>query len=215
MTSCVWRTIVRSANATTTIFASGDRRWRGRLRRAKGTGIMRAVRYHGNRDVRVDDIPEPECRPGFVKIAPDGAASAAATSTSTSSAPRRSPRPVHPTRSPANRCPSCSGMSTPALWSRLAKVSTVSRSATPSRSNRSSATTPVRLLGGALQPVPTARLLRDQRVRRRARRALGRAGYMVHVLPDNVPTDAAALIELLAVGWQVAEDGRPHATATP
>ncbi|HET9667944.1 MAG TPA: alcohol dehydrogenase catalytic domain-containing protein, partial [Desertimonas sp.] len=32
---------------------------------------MRAVRYHGNRDVRIDDIDEPECRPGFVKIAPE------------------------------------------------------------------------------------------------------------------------------------------------
>jgi (R,R)-butanediol dehydrogenase/meso-butanediol dehydrogenase/diacetyl reductase len=32
---------------------------------------MRAVRYHGNRDVRVDDIPEPEVVPGSVKIAPE------------------------------------------------------------------------------------------------------------------------------------------------
>lgn len=32
---------------------------------------MRAVRYHGNRDVRVDDIPEPDVRPGTVKIAPE------------------------------------------------------------------------------------------------------------------------------------------------
>ena len=32
---------------------------------------MRAVRYHGNRDVRVDDIAEPEVRPGTVKIAPE------------------------------------------------------------------------------------------------------------------------------------------------
>jgi (R,R)-butanediol dehydrogenase/meso-butanediol dehydrogenase/diacetyl reductase len=32
---------------------------------------MRAVRYHGNRDVRVDDIPEPEVQPGAVKIAPE------------------------------------------------------------------------------------------------------------------------------------------------
>ena len=32
---------------------------------------MRAVRYHGNRDVRVDDIAEPDCKPGFVKIAPE------------------------------------------------------------------------------------------------------------------------------------------------
>ena len=32
---------------------------------------MRAVRYHGTRDVRVDDIAEPEVRPGTVKIAPE------------------------------------------------------------------------------------------------------------------------------------------------
>ena len=29
---------------------------------------MRALRFHGNRDVRVDDIPVPELRPGWVKI---------------------------------------------------------------------------------------------------------------------------------------------------
>ena len=32
---------------------------------------MRAVRYHGNRDVRVDDIAEPDVRPNTVKIAPE------------------------------------------------------------------------------------------------------------------------------------------------
>lgn len=29
---------------------------------------MRALRWHGNRDIRLDDIPEPELRPGWVKI---------------------------------------------------------------------------------------------------------------------------------------------------
>jgi hypothetical protein len=29
---------------------------------------MRALRYHGNRDVRLDDVSEPGCRPGWVKI---------------------------------------------------------------------------------------------------------------------------------------------------
>ncbi|KAK5697108.1 hypothetical protein LTR17_024014 [Elasticomyces elasticus] len=29
---------------------------------------MRALRYHGNRDVRIDEIDEPELRPGWVKI---------------------------------------------------------------------------------------------------------------------------------------------------
>jgi (R,R)-butanediol dehydrogenase / meso-butanediol dehydrogenase / diacetyl reductase len=29
---------------------------------------VRALRYHGNRDVRIDDIPEPEVRPGTVKL---------------------------------------------------------------------------------------------------------------------------------------------------
>jgi len=32
---------------------------------------MRAVRYHGTKDVRVDEIPEPAVRPGTVKIAPE------------------------------------------------------------------------------------------------------------------------------------------------
>lgn len=29
---------------------------------------MRALRYHGNKDIRLDEIPEPELRPGWVKI---------------------------------------------------------------------------------------------------------------------------------------------------
>lgn len=29
---------------------------------------MRALRFHGNKDIRVDEIDEPRCRPGWVKI---------------------------------------------------------------------------------------------------------------------------------------------------
>ena len=29
---------------------------------------MKALRYHGNKDIRLDEIPEPELRPGYVKI---------------------------------------------------------------------------------------------------------------------------------------------------
>ncbi|KKY36520.1 putative alcohol zinc-containing [Diaporthe ampelina] len=31
---------------------------------------MRALRYYGIRDIRLDDIPEPDCRPGCVKLRP-------------------------------------------------------------------------------------------------------------------------------------------------
>lgn len=31
---------------------------------------MRALRYYGIQDIRLDDIPEPDCRPGCVKIKP-------------------------------------------------------------------------------------------------------------------------------------------------
>ncbi|KAG6365626.1 hypothetical protein INS49_007237 [Diaporthe citri] len=31
---------------------------------------MRALRYYGIKDIRLDDIPEPDCRPGCVKIKP-------------------------------------------------------------------------------------------------------------------------------------------------
>lgn len=31
---------------------------------------MRALRYYGIEDLRLEDIPEPECRPGCVKIKP-------------------------------------------------------------------------------------------------------------------------------------------------
>ncbi|POS74033.1 hypothetical protein DHEL01_v207575 [Diaporthe helianthi] len=32
---------------------------------------MRALRYYGIKDIRLEDIPEPECRPGCVKIKPN------------------------------------------------------------------------------------------------------------------------------------------------
>lgn len=34
----------------------------------KTLASMRALRYHGNKDIRLDEIPEPELRPGWVKI---------------------------------------------------------------------------------------------------------------------------------------------------
>lgn len=32
--------------------------------------IMRALRYYGIQDIRLDDIPEPDCRSGCVKLKP-------------------------------------------------------------------------------------------------------------------------------------------------
>ena len=29
---------------------------------------MKALRYHGNKDIRLDEIAEPEVRPGYIKI---------------------------------------------------------------------------------------------------------------------------------------------------
>lgn len=31
---------------------------------------MRALRYYGIEDIRLDEIPEPDCRPGCVKLKP-------------------------------------------------------------------------------------------------------------------------------------------------
>lgn len=31
---------------------------------------MRSVRYHGPRDIRLDEIDEPECKKGQVKLSP-------------------------------------------------------------------------------------------------------------------------------------------------
>ena len=31
---------------------------------------MKAARYHGKEDLRIEDVPEPETRPGTVKIRP-------------------------------------------------------------------------------------------------------------------------------------------------
>ncbi|MDT7776442.1 MAG: (R,R)-butanediol dehydrogenase / meso-butanediol dehydrogenase / diacetyl reductase, partial [Pseudonocardiales bacterium] len=32
---------------------------------------MRAARYHGRGDIRIDEVPEPEAGPGQVKVAVD------------------------------------------------------------------------------------------------------------------------------------------------
>lgn len=32
---------------------------------------MRALRYYGIEDIRLDDIPEPDCRPGCIKLKPN------------------------------------------------------------------------------------------------------------------------------------------------
>jgi threonine dehydrogenase-like Zn-dependent dehydrogenase len=29
---------------------------------------IRALRYHGNKDIRLEDVPDPVCLPGFIKI---------------------------------------------------------------------------------------------------------------------------------------------------
>lgn len=31
---------------------------------------MRALRYYGHEDIRLDEIPEPQCKPGCIKIKP-------------------------------------------------------------------------------------------------------------------------------------------------
>jgi (R,R)-butanediol dehydrogenase / meso-butanediol dehydrogenase / diacetyl reductase len=170
------------------------------------TNTMRAVRYHGNRDVRVDEIPEPECRPGFVKIAPEWCGICGSD--------------VHEYLVGPETIPSA-GAPHP-----------ITGETVPIVLGHEYAGTVVEVGEGVVgvsvgDKVAVEPIIRDNDCpscvdgRYNLCRQLGFHGlsgyggglsefsvvpdYMVHVLPDNVPTDVAALIEPLAVGWHAAK----------
>jgi (R,R)-butanediol dehydrogenase/meso-butanediol dehydrogenase/diacetyl reductase len=169
---------------------------------------MRAVRFHGNRDVRVDDIPEPLCRPGFVKIAPEWCGICGSDVHEYLVGPETIPSPGEPHPITGETVPIVlgheyagtvvevgAGVDGVAVGDRVAVEPIIRDNDCPTCLEGHYNLCPqlgfhgLSGYGGGL-----------------AERSVVPA-YMVHVLPDTVPTDAAALVEPLAVGWHAAKVG--------
>ena len=172
---------------------------------------MRAVRYHGNRDVRVDDIPEPECRPGFVKIAPEWCGICGSDVHEYLVGPETIPAPGAPHPITGETLPVVlgheyagtvvevgDGVDGVSVGDRVAVEPIIRDNDCPNCLAGHYNLCPqlgfhgLSGYGGGLAEFSVV------------------PGYMVHVLPDEVPTDAAALIEPLAVGWHAAKMADLH-----
>ena len=167
---------------------------------------MRAVRYHGNRDVRIDDIDEPECRPGFVKIAPEWCGICGSDIHEYLVGPETIPSPDAPHPNTGESLPIVlgheyagtvvevgEGVDGVQVGDTVAVEPIIRDNTCPTCSEGRYNLCPqigfngISGYGGGLAEhsvVPS---------------------YMIHVLPPNVPTDIAAVIEPLAVGWHAAK----------
>ncbi len=166
---------------------------------------MRAVRYHGNRDIRVDDIPEPECKPGFVKIAPEWCGICGSDVHEYLIGPETIPSPGRPHPITGETVPIVmgheyagrvvevgEGVEDIAVGDNVAVEPIIRDNSCPTCTDGHYNLCPqlgfhgLSGYGGGLSEFSVV------------------PAYMVHVLPAGVPTDVAALIEPLAVGWHAA-----------
>ncbi len=166
---------------------------------------MRAVRYHGNRDIRVDDIPEPECKPGFVKIAPEWCGICGSDVHEYLIGPETIPSPGRPHPITGETVPIVmgheyagrvvevgEGVEDIAVGDNVAVEPIIRDNSCPTCTDGHYNLCPqlgfhgLSGYGGGLSEFSAV------------------PAYMVHVLPAGVPTDVAALIEPLAVGWHAA-----------
>lgn len=167
---------------------------------------MRAVRYHGNRDVRVDDIPEPACGPGFVKIAPEWCGICGSDVHEYLVGPETIPSPGEPHPITGETVPVVlgheyagtvvevgDGVDAIRVGDKVAVEPIIRDNDCPTCTDGHYNLCPqlgfhgLSGYGGGLAEFSAV------------------PAYMVHVLPDSIPTDAAALIEPLAVGWHAAK----------
>lgn len=168
---------------------------------------MRAVRYHGNRDVRVDEIDEPEVRPGTVKVAPEWCGICGSDLHEYLIGPETIPAPGSPHPLTGETLPLVMGHE---FAGRVVEV------------------------GEGVEgvdvgdPVAIEPVLRDHTCEMCLRgeynlcpqlgfHGLSGGGgglseltvvpaYMIHRLPPEVPTDLGALIEPMAVGWHAVRE---------
>lgn len=163
---------------------------------------MKAVRYHGNRDVRVDDIDEPETRPGTVKVAPQWCGICGSDLHEYLIGPETIPAPGSPHPLTGETVPVVLGHE---FAGRVVEVGDGVDGVA---------------VGDAVAIEPVLRDNSCAMCRRGdynlcpqlgfhglsggggglAERTVV-PGYMVHVLPPALPTDIGALIEPMAVGW--------------
>jgi (R,R)-butanediol dehydrogenase/meso-butanediol dehydrogenase/diacetyl reductase len=167
---------------------------------------MRAVRYHGNRDIRIDDIPEPECKPGFVKIAPEWCGICGSDVHEYLIGPETIPSPGEPHPITGETVPIVmgheyagrvvevgEGVDGIAVGDNVAVEPIIRDNSCPTCTDGHYNLCPqlgfhgLSGYGGGLSEFSVV------------------PAYMVHVLPAGVPTDVAALIEPLAVGWHAAK----------
>ena len=117
---------------------------------------MKAAVFHGPRDIRLEDVPEPSLRPARSRSRSTGAGSAAPTCTSTSRARSSSRRSARRTRSRARRCRSRWGTSSRGRWSRWRRTWPTRRR----RQRRDRARLPVRRVSACGDDLLHARRLR-------------------------------------------------------
>lgn len=163
---------------------------------------MRAVRYHGNRDIRVEEIDAPTVRPGTVLVAPEWCGICGSDVHEYVAGPETIPAPGRPHPITGEVMPIVLGHE---FAGRVVEVG--------------AGVTGV----AAGDPVAIEPIIRDNTCPYCRRGdynfcpSLGFHGlsggggglaeltvvpeYMVHRLPDGLPTDIGALIEPLAVGW--------------
>ncbi len=167
---------------------------------------MRAVRYHGNRDVRIDDIPEPMCLPGFVKIAPEWCGICGSDVHEYLVGPETIPSVGEPHPITGETVPIVLG------HEYAGTVVEVGEGVLGVKAGDKVAVEPI--IRDNDCPTCTSghyNLCPQLGFHGLSGYGGGLAeysvvpGYMVHVLPDNIPTDVAALIEPLAVGWHAAK----------
>ena len=172
---------------------------------------MRAVRYHGNRDVRLDDIPEPQCTPGFVKIAPEWCGICGSDVHEYLVGPETIPSPGSPHPITGETLPVVLG------HEYAGTVVEVGEGVEGVEVGDKVAVEPII----RDNECPTCRQGYYNLCPQLGFHGLSGYGgglaeysvvpaYMVHVLPSNIPTDVAALIEPLAVGWHAAKMADLH-----
>lgn len=166
---------------------------------------MRAVRYHGNRDVRIDDIPEPDCRPGCVKIAPEWCGICGSDVHEYLVGPETIPSAGEPHPITGETVPIVLG------HEYAGRVVEVGDGVVGIEVGDAVAVEPIirdndcpTCLEGLYNLCPQLGFHGLSGYGGGLAEFSVVPSYMVHVLPDNIPTDVAALIEPLAVGWHAA-----------
>ncbi|KAK5116376.1 hypothetical protein LTR62_007923 [Meristemomyces frigidus] len=207
----------------------GDKATQNAPPRTTNSGTMRALRFHGKEDLRLDTVPTPLCGKGQLKIKPAWCGICGSDLHEYLGGPSICPTTPHP----------ITGESMPITFGHefSGVIEEVGEGVTEGKWKVGGRVVvqPIIYDGdcGACQAglinccysngfVGLSGEFFAKRVRRKSRRRIGWGGglsdhlvvpeYAVYNLPDNVGLDVAALVEPLAVGWHAvnASPFRPH-----